>query len=138
MDSQLLKDLYELRGIEVPCETCRGFGVRGYANTSTWLHGIGGQMVTSGICDSCWGSGDKNKPWTDLHDVNARMRLLKAERDRAHKGGLEQACQAMCSYCASHDIPHEGGRELWYHRDREPCKASAIRFVMKVEHATTG
>jgi len=137
MDSQLLKDLYELRGIEEPCRTCSGFGVRGYANTSTWMHGIGGQAITRDICDKCWGSGDSNRTWTDLRKLNSQIRLLKAERDKAYMGGLEQACKAICYYCRSHGIPVEIGHMLWAH-DCGACKAGAIRHLMKEVHATTG
>ena len=54
------------KGIENPCPTCGGLGTRAYGSTATWYGGIGGQMITQGICDKCWGSGDKDKTWTNL------------------------------------------------------------------------
>jgi len=42
---------------------CTGSGVRAYGDTSTWRGGIGGQSLTCDVCDSCWGSGSKSKPW---------------------------------------------------------------------------
>ena len=54
------------RGVETPCEMCRGSGVRPYASTATWRGGIGGCAITRDLCDTCWGSGDKDHHWTDL------------------------------------------------------------------------
>jgi len=41
------------------CETCHGSGVVTYGSTSTWRGGIGGCAMTDGVCDVCWGSGNK-------------------------------------------------------------------------------
>lgn len=45
------------------CPGCGGMGSRAYGSTSTWHGGIGGQQITSDVCDKCWGSGNKNRPW---------------------------------------------------------------------------
>lgn len=64
--------LLEWRDVEDPCPVCSGSGVKTYGSTATWMGGIGGQMVTSGVCDSCWGSGDAHRKWTDLRALRAR------------------------------------------------------------------
>jgi len=69
------KDMLRQRNIHIdygdkPCPDCAGFGVKGYANTSTWKHGAGGCVMTSDICDKCWGSGNANKPWLNLKTLN--------------------------------------------------------------------
>jgi len=56
------------------CRKCGGTGKRGYANTSTWRHGIGGQVMTEDICDYCWGTGDSENP-----GINLRTQRLKNE-----------------------------------------------------------
>ncbi len=55
----------EWRGIDEGCECaeCTGSGVKLYGDTSTWQRGIGGQAMTMDVCDHCWGSGDKDRPW---------------------------------------------------------------------------
>lgn len=66
-------DYYQAwRGIapEDACEKCQGSGVYTYANTTMWRGGIGGQAMTSGQCDACWGSGDKHRAWTDLRRLD--------------------------------------------------------------------
>ncbi len=73
-----LEQFLERRNIETPCPKCSGFGVRVYGNTATWHGGIGGCAMTNGICDGCWGSGDKDHPWLDL-------RTLKNERKNWEK-----------------------------------------------------
>ena len=45
------------------CENCGGSGVVAYGSTATWRGGIGGAAMTNDVCDKCWGSGDKFKPW---------------------------------------------------------------------------
>lgn len=61
----------EWRGVEDPCPDCGGSGVRTYSSTSLWRRGISGQAFTNGVCDKCWGSGDDNRPWTDLRKMEA-------------------------------------------------------------------
>ena len=55
----------EWRGIEQgnECRECCGAGVLTYGGTSTWRGGVGGQMLTQDVCNKCWGSGDRTKPW---------------------------------------------------------------------------
>ena len=70
-------DLYSAflawRGIDPAevCPECSGAGSRAYANTTAWRGGIGGQTVTGGICDHCWGSGNAVHPWTNLRRLEA-------------------------------------------------------------------
>ena len=45
------------------CRSCSGSGIKVYGSTSTWRGGIGGQMMTSDVCDKCWGSGKEDRPW---------------------------------------------------------------------------
>jgi len=55
-----------IESIEDICGSCKGSGVRTYGNTTTWRGGIGGQMLTSDVCDKCWGTGSKIKVGVDL------------------------------------------------------------------------
>lgn len=70
-DKDAWESMCDIRGVETPCSKCHGYGVRLYGSTSTWRGGIGGQALTKGICDSCWGSGDANSPWLDLRKLQA-------------------------------------------------------------------
>jgi hypothetical protein len=45
------------------CEECGGSGIRCYGSTATWHGGIGGSAMTNDVCDHCWGSGDRHRPW---------------------------------------------------------------------------
>lgn len=54
------------------CESCRGEGVVIYPNTSTWNRGgISGQMMTEGVCDKCWGTGDEERKGVNLRNLSA-------------------------------------------------------------------
>jgi len=61
---ELLAIAHQLKG--VACERCGGAGSRAYGSTATWRGGIGGQMVTDGVCDKCWGTGRTDKLGPDL------------------------------------------------------------------------
>lgn len=58
---QALLDYRDIRG--KVCRGCGGWGVKAYANTSTWRGGIGGNAITHDVCNECWGSGDSERPW---------------------------------------------------------------------------
>jgi hypothetical protein len=77
-DDEVFRRL-QWRGVEDPCETCGGAGSRPYASTSTWRGGWGGSAITRDVCDSCWGSGDKGRPWVNLRHIYA---VLTGEQKR--------------------------------------------------------
>lgn len=54
---------------DVPCKPCGASGIRVYPSTATWRGGVGGQALTNGICDKCWGSGNSEKPWLNLRSA---------------------------------------------------------------------
>ncbi len=84
----------EERGVTTPCARCRGLGVRTYGSTATWRGGIGGQAMTTGVCDRCWGSGDEHHHWP-----SHRLFESAAKRtSREEKRGTSQAVYA-CSVC---------------------------------------
>lgn len=62
-----------IRGIEELCEECSGSGIKMYPSTAQWSGDIGGAAITKGICDKCWGSGDKNNPWLNLKSLNQKI-----------------------------------------------------------------
>ncbi len=56
------------------CRSCSGAGIKVYGSTSTWRGGIGGQMMTSDVCDKCWGSGKEEKPWLSHRHAAALLK----------------------------------------------------------------
>lgn len=63
------------RGIEGPvCPDCNGSGKKVYGSTAAYKSGIGGQMITTSVCDRCWGSGEKDRPWRSWKEVDAILR----------------------------------------------------------------
>jgi hypothetical protein len=53
------------------CRECGGSGYKLYGSTATWRGGIGGQAMTDGVCDYCWGSGSNSKPWPSWRKYEA-------------------------------------------------------------------
>lgn len=84
MREEFIKYLYDVRGIDTPCERCGGAGVRTYSSTAVWRGGIGGQALTQGVCDLCWGSGDVHRPWTNLRELDQKLNELQRRRDKPH------------------------------------------------------
>lgn len=74
---RLLAVARSLKG--VACKTCGGIGHRAYGNTATWSGGFGGQAITEGVCDSCWGTGRTDQTGANLRKIRGehmRLRLL--------------------------------------------------------------
>jgi len=71
LKGNLLYDAAALRGVERDelCSDCNGMGVKSYSSTATWRGGVGGQAITSAVCDKCWGSGNKYRAWTNLRTL---------------------------------------------------------------------
>lgn len=71
----------EWRGIdkEDVCQDCGGRGIKSYGATAGWRGGAGGQMITSGVCNKCWGSGSKSKPWANLKDMEGAIKQARRE-----------------------------------------------------------
>jgi hypothetical protein len=59
----------------VGCNRCCGIGRRTYGDTSTWAGGIGGQSLTDGVCDECWGTGRRDR-------IGVNLRKLKAKQEK--------------------------------------------------------
>jgi len=55
------------------CLLCHGSGYILYGNTSTFRAGIGGQTLTTDVCNKCWGSGSATKIWPS-HLDNKRQK----------------------------------------------------------------
>jgi len=75
------------RNVQTPCKSCGGWGVVTYSSTATWRGGIGGQAMTPGVCDRCWGSGDEHRKWASWRELDT----LRAERDAAQQAHSELA-----------------------------------------------
>jgi hypothetical protein len=71
------------------CAGCNGFGQKTYPSTSLWSGGVGGQALTEGVCDKCWGTGriDKTGP-------NLRKRVSCGHC------GEQKAPDKICGHCA--------------------------------------
>lgn len=61
------------------CRKCNGRGTRSYPSTSTWRGGIGGQAFTGDVCDGCWGSGNRHRPWPSHREFYEMKRRLATE-----------------------------------------------------------
>ncbi len=89
------------------CDRCGGWGVTTYGNTATWLGGIGGSTITDDVCDRCWGSGNRHKPWPS--------RRASHPPEARHQQALETAIAGCIEKAAAE-------REQWrneFHRQRE-------------------
>jgi hypothetical protein len=80
------------RQIRSPCPTCKGLGRRHYSNGATWRGGVGTCSIEPDVCDSCWGSGDSERPFEDRRKLEAayeqRIREATLERWLGERGAL--------------------------------------------------
>jgi len=75
--------------IEDACVVCGGSGVRVYPSTAGPFGGVGGQAMTTSVCNACWGSGHTSKPWPSW--IKMREESQKAQDLRSVAEGLVQA-----------------------------------------------
>lgn len=60
------------RGIlGIACVRCGGYGHRSYSSTATWAGGCGGQAITEGVCDRCWGTGRSDRRGVNLRALRS-------------------------------------------------------------------
>lgn len=69
-----IEEVRELLGFShiisgVACPECEGSGYKVYGSTAGWAGGIGGQAITTGVCDCCWGSGRSDRKFGDLRKL---------------------------------------------------------------------
>lgn len=85
---EMLDFVRNYRGIKYKvCEKCSGWGIILYSSTSKWRGGIGGQAMTTGECNKCWGSGDSSNPWLNLKLLDS---ILTKEQKKLLKERLEE------------------------------------------------
>jgi hypothetical protein len=60
----------------VSCQRCHGYGYRAYGSTATWRGGIGGQAITTDVCDVCWGSGRNDVKHGDQRQLRSLLRAV--------------------------------------------------------------
>ena len=79
------------RGIDEDdyCPECGATGTKTYGSSATWSGGVGGQMMTNSVCDKCWGSGSKSRPWASWRQREDLSRKI-AEQDKKISGLLAQ------------------------------------------------
>lgn len=68
------------RGVDDPCLKCHGTGNIAYGSTATWRGGAGGAMITTDVCDTCWGTGDRYRHGANLRTLRAEEEKRIAER----------------------------------------------------------
>ena len=101
------------RDIETPCHACSGMGVRTYGSTATWRGGVGGQVMTSGRCNHCWGSGDEDRHWVDLRLVEGwkQAAAMAAKDGGTYGSATHQARMDVKDRADRLDYPKEHGDE---------------------------
>jgi len=59
----------------VACTECGGLGKRAYSDTATVPGGVGGQAITEGMCDECWGTGRTDVTGPNLRRLYREVKL---------------------------------------------------------------
>jgi hypothetical protein len=78
----------------VGCPRCGGVGRKSYGSTATWRGGIGGQAITEGVCDGCWGTGRTDCTGVDLRRLASLQREVEMLRVRVAQKPLSAEEQA--------------------------------------------
>lgn len=62
---------------EIACSKCSGRGSRPYPSTSGWRGGTAGQILTSDVCDVCWGTGRNDRIGVNLRKVKGMAKEME-------------------------------------------------------------
>jgi len=73
------KRVLKRRGVDVPCEKCKGLGTFGYGSGSTYHGGMGVASIKFDVCNQCWGTGDKNKIGTNIKELETAQHQWEKE-----------------------------------------------------------
>ena len=141
MDGTNWQQVLRMRGVDVPCEACHGLGVRMYSSTATWHGGMGGASMTHGVCDKCWGSGDKNRHGADLRKMTAERTQWERGQAMAYLatafgvrlGRLRDRFHALADLADAQGRKRKlpaGEDEFWWRRDWEAV-AAVLRSVAR-------
>ncbi len=68
------------RGVNDPCDRCKGLGSYNYSSGGTWRGGMGTCAFTHDICSECWGSGDKYRIGTDIRKLEEQRKNWEEEQ----------------------------------------------------------
>lgn len=98
-DDRFIERFLMVRGIETLCHKCSGAGKVAYPNTSVWMGGIGGQMITTGVCDHCWGSGDEHRHGANLRKLTYDIKAFQSKIASltAEIAGMREALEMIAS-----------------------------------------
>lgn len=132
--------LRQWRGVDDPCTKCQGAGVRSYSSTATWRGGMGGCMITTDVCDRCWGSGDEHRHGEDLRALYAAKK--KWEEDQTFEyltqrfglnlRGFRARFKDVADFCGKQanrrKIP-EGEHEFWWHHEWSAIESIIRKLV---------
>jgi len=129
-DDDFMDRFLHWRGVDVACATCGGTGYRGYGDTSTWRGGIGGQALSTDVCDVCWGSGDAHRTWTDLRKLKAPRTVTREWLERWARQISLDTYQTIIS-----SAPEDWGKGAEYDREafRGVVRAMLADLGIKVE-----
>ncbi len=132
--------LRQWRGVDDPCETCQGSGVKVYSSTATWGGGMGGSMMTKDVCDKCWGSGDKHRQGEDLRALCAARKAWDEEqvfaylKDRLGVQFFGKRLLDISAYCGKQankrNVP-EGEKPFWWAHEWLALQSMFLRLVIK-------
>jgi hypothetical protein len=128
---------FHMRGIETPCSSCTGLGTKWYSSGATWHGGMGTASCERDVCDVCWGSGDHNRPWTDLRKLRDEEKVriaeaagrLFAERCGLFmtilRPGIEELCQELDKFQRGRKVRARGFNTV------AGCLAKLLREIVE-------
>jgi hypothetical protein len=130
------------RNVHPPCSRCRGLGFYGYSNGGTY-HDVSVATCSfeEDICDKCWGSGDDNRTWTNILEVERNKKEWDDEQCLKFLGRklgvsltkiprrIEQLADICSKESKRRKLP-EGESPFWWSQEWDML-ASILRSLIK-------
>jgi hypothetical protein len=140
-----LTQFLRLRGVNTPCEKCRGLGVYHYSSGSTWRGGMGTCAFQWDICDVCWSTGDKYRIGTDIRELEAQRKKWQEDQILEYLAyrlgcGLSRISQRvlqlsdLCEKQANRRKLPEGEEAFWWNSEWHALGRMLRKLVNKDEN----
>ncbi len=113
------------RGVQDPCDKCKGLGSYQYSSGATWRGGMGTCAFQWDICSTCWGTGDKYRIGTDIRKLEEQRKNWEEDQCLAYLAqrlgcGIDRIAKrvgqlsAMCLKEANRRKLPEGEEPFWW------------------------
>jgi hypothetical protein len=143
-EKEVMEWVCRRKGINSPCQKCKGFGTYAYGHSSTFRGGMGMGSRSNDVCDECWGSGSAHHKGANIKELERKHDDWKDEQCAkwfAEKAGIQFKFMKPLWGHFLEQLDKEAKRrkfpkaidEFWYKNMIGQLRATIHRFIGEEE-----